>query len=420
MRAALASLVLLGAAACARRELMPTPSLYVDSDPFASLPEERRTVDLPVLYVTDRERTGDPVPYGAGRSRSAAFGTCLVRFGDRLSWDDLAAASRRAERRDPVPLSLIDVHERGRWPETPYPLRVEEGRVMLDPSIVKARERSILAFQDLLREHLRASPRKEVLLFIHGYNNDFEDPALVLGQIAHFLGREFVPLLYSWPAGASGLLRGYTQDRESGEFTIFHLKELFRALAGCEDVKRVHVIAHSRGTDVATTALREFHLELGRKVDERDPKLGTLILAAPDLDEQVITQRLGAEGLVFAARRTVIYLSSKDSALGIASWLFRSAGRLGGLRMEEVDPRQIERLESMPTLQVVDAQVGGYGSGHDYFYAHPAVSSDLILLLRYGLDPGPGRPLTMTRGAYWTLRDGYPSSRSGRAAIGSP
>lgn len=387
---------------------METPRVYARSaaDPFASLPAELRTPDLALIYVTDRERT--ETGYGSGRSLSAAFGEVRVSFGDGLRWDELASLSRSAERNVPVPLRLGDVQERGRWPETPYPLRVEEGRLEVDPAVVGAKARAVRGFHALLREHLRARPRKEALLYVHGYNNDFQDPALVLGQIAHFLGREFVTVLYSWPAGSGGLLRGYTRDRESGEFTIFHLKETMRALIDCEDLDRVHVLAHSRGADVATTALRELYLERGARAN--GAKLGTLILAAPDLDEQVIRQRLGAEGLLFAARRTVIYLTSNDSALGMASWLFRGAGRLGGLRMEDVDPRVLERLRAWPRVQVVDTQA----EGHDYFYSDPEVSSDLIRLLRWRLDPGPGRPLEQARGAYWTLPRGAPEDEKAR------
>jgi esterase/lipase superfamily enzyme len=389
---------------------MPTPRLYLDgaADPFASVPAPLRTADVELIYVTDRARDGER--YGAGRSRSAAYGTCAARIGDGLSWESLVALSRSAEREVPVGLSIVDIRERGRWPETPYPLRVRDGRVELDPSVVDARERAMKDFQELLRSRLRTSPRKEVLIFVHGYNNEFEYPAMVLGQVAHFLGREFVPILYSWPAGSGGLLRGYTADRESGEFTVYHLKELLKTLAACEELKGAHFLAHSRGTDIATTALREMLLESGKRVNERDPKLKTLILAAPDLDAQVITQRLGAEGLVYAPGRTVLYTSSSDGALGLAAWLFRSVARLGAVRTEDLDPAVVEQLRRYPKLQVVDAQVTGYGSGHDYFFAHPAVSSDLILLLREGLDPGPRRPLTLNSRACWTLDDDYPGS----------
>ena len=47
--------------------------------------------------------------------------------------------------------------------------------------------------------------------------------------------------------------------------------------------------------------------------------------------------------------------------------------------------------------------------GHSYFHDSPAVSSDLILTLRDGCDPGAqnGRPLTPIDTGFWALDDGY-------------
>ena len=70
---------------------------------------------------------------------------------------------------------------------------------------------------------LDLSPGKEVYFYIHGYNNDFEDAAFAAAELWHFAGREGVPIFYTWPAGAPGP-SGYIYDRESGEFTLNHLK----------------------------------------------------------------------------------------------------------------------------------------------------------------------------------------------------
>ena len=42
---------------------------------------------------------------------------------------------------------------------------------------------------------------------------------------------------------------------------MFHLRRSLRFLAGCEDVEKIHLIAHSRGADATMSALRELHLE---------------------------------------------------------------------------------------------------------------------------------------------------------------
>ncbi len=45
-----------------------------------------------------------------------------------------------------------------------------------------------------------------------------------------------------------------------------------------------------------------------------------------------------------------------------------------------------------------------------YFHSNPAASSDLILLLRYGLAPGAenGRPLESVAPGFWLIKLEYP------------
>ena len=193
-------------------------------------------------------------------------------------------------------------------------------------------------------------------LFVHGYNNTFENGVTTIAQIWHFLGREGVALTYSWPAGRGGL-RGYFTDRESGEFTIFHLKQFLRDIVASPDVERLDIIGHSRGTDVVLTAMRELYLEAkGRERDNNDLwKVGNLVLAAPDVDMEVFSQRVGAEGLFALPHRFTVYLSDHDRAIGLSTWLFGSVRRLGRLRKSDLSEEQRARLAEMQNLHLVDA-----------------------------------------------------------------
>ena len=61
-------------------------------------------------------------------------------------------------------------------------------------------------------------------------------------------------------------------------------------------------------------------------------------------------------------------------------------------------------------VEIIDARISQVGSfGHDYFHSSPAVSSDLILLIRYGLLPGPERPLSADPKGFWYIDDHYPN-----------
>ena len=71
-------------------------------------------------------------------------------------------------------------------------------------------------------------------------------------------------------------------------------------------------------------------------------------------------------------------------------------------------------------LQLIQANVSGFTQNqHDYFYRHPAVSSDLLLVLAGHFEPGAahGRPLEPLAGGAWRLGNGYlspPSASAGR------
>ena len=163
---------------------------------------------------------------------------------------------------------------------------------------------------------------------------------LVIAELWHFLGRQGVPILYTWPAGSGGGLRGYTHDRESGEFTIFHLKQFLRLLAATPELEELHLIAHSRGTDVLTSAVRELYIETrAAGHDFRTVyRIKNVVLAAADLDLEVVSQRLAAEYVGLGTERTTIYVSDVDRAIGFSNLLFTSlsphwpaaSGRLDG------------------------------------------------------------------------------------------
>lgn len=400
--------------------LAASPRIYTTSkeNPYASVDPAMRTVEVPLLYATDRKPEEGAAEsdrkYTYERDRSLAFGVCHVRFGEALSWDDVVNATLASERKLTIEVTLAKTEELGKVPESGYEFNKEGGvlhTIPADEKAVAVAERRML---EMVEDRLAAASRKDIFVFVHGYANSFESAAFTLAQVWHFLGREGVPFLYSWPAGSGGLLRGYTYDRESGEYTVFHLKRTLRLLSRAKGLNKIHVIAHSRGTDVFLTALRELFLEDGRKVRGQclAQHLGTVVLAAPDLDFDVVTSRVIFEGLLLVPDRLVVYVSESDRAIGISGWLFSSLKRLGQLRSADLPPEALDRLKEYTHVEVIDARVTGHGSwGHDYFYAHPAVSSDLILLLRYGKEAGVpgGRPLRREENSFWILENGYPA-----------
>lgn len=408
-------------------QLMPTPNLYADGlvDPFLQVPAALRTNSVDVLYLTDRQPEED-LPgkrkYGYKRSRSMAFGKSTVQFGENVSWDDLVKASRSRERDVDLTMTVPSVVESGRFLPTPRNIIEMPGSADAQASDQHQKDAEAL-FHKTLAQQMSHTRIKEVYLFVHGFANTFEDGVTTIAQLWHFFGREGVPVAYTWPAGSPGVL-AYMYDRESSEFTVFHLKQALKLIAACPEVQKVHILCHSRGTDVVSSAVRELHLELagttGNVLTTRAAlKLGTVVLAAPDMDLDVTIQRIATARVGRVAERIVMYVHKNDKALTLSNWLFSGLTRLGEIRSDMFAPEEIHALRVTGAPQIIEARVSSSGAfGHDYFHSNPAVSSDLILLMRYGFSAGPGsgRPLNVNQEGFWVIEDGYPRAPKNHAA----
>lgn len=404
---------------------------------FARVPEPLRTPEIPVVYVTDREATtsnGRGPVYTHRRSQTMSYGIAHVSPGKGATWEQLVEDSVGPTRSRTYASRVVRVEELGTFSPTVKFLEPVDGR-LAPRAEAKARFAAECArLDDVLARFLDHSDRKEAVVFIHGYNNTFDDAVIRLAEAWHFSGRQGVPIVYTWPAGSGGL-KGYAYDRESGEFTIVHLKLLLAALATNDRIERVHIVSHSRGTDVAVTTLRELHAEcrgmlrtgalqslLAEKragltagpatpggLSTRDVlKIETLVLAAPDLDLDVFAQRFFGENLLEAANRTVVYFSEGDQAIDLADWLFRSRRRVGAMRLDDFTPETRAIVPLLGHLELINCRVTGYTT-HSYVMQHPAALSDLILLLRNARSPGAesGRPLSSPFPGVWELDNSY-------------
>ncbi len=403
----LALLVLLSGCSTTRT-MIPIPSLYTETATplFDELAPALKGNRLSILYATDRlpeqQKSEKPTSYGSQRSPSGALGVAEVRI------ENGAAQSKQGAR----PAIVIEsVEELVRFPATPYLYRVgDRGRIEIEPGVAAELEQTKAQAREEILKRLALTPRKEVFLDVHGVGTAFDDAVLSLAEFWHFMGREGIPIAYTWPAGSKGLIF-YTVDRESGEFTVLHLKQLLRFLAETPEIERIHITAHSRGTDVALTALRELVIEARAKgLDPRKVlKIENLVLAAADMDVEVEMQRVVGEAMGPAFGRVTIYTNAEDRALAVAKSLFSSRQRLGTLTPSELTERQREFVRRSANLDVIVYQGSGGGFFKHGYYDDPAVSSDVVMLLRYGWRPGEGerRGLERLEENIWRLDDAY-------------
>ncbi|MFK7777289.1 MAG: alpha/beta hydrolase, partial [Gimesia sp.] len=96
----------------------------------------------------------------------------------------------------------------------------------------------------------------EAFIFIHGYNNSFEDAARRTAQIAHDLKFKGAPLMYSWPSKSKGTLRAYKEDGRTAQWCDENVTLFIESIARQSGARKIHLIAHSMGNRVLSRALK--------------------------------------------------------------------------------------------------------------------------------------------------------------------
>lgn len=410
------------------RELMPTPALYhlpTAEAIFAEVPEERRSDHVDLLFITDRAPDTGPeaeLPYGEERSRSLAFGSAQVSLRPEMSWEELKRQSLSDPRKQPIELKLARVKELGSYPTEPYSVQVTAQGVKRDPAILEQHELAEAKLKSEIHKRLRTAPSREVVLYVHGFNETFATAAYTAAELCHFLGRMDVCSFFTWPASSTGgPLTSYISTTESSQYSVGHLKKAIRTLAQTPGVEGLHLLAHSRGTALLLSAARELYLEtvaFGESPAEA-LKLKNIVMLSPDVDVDVASQQLEivASDPDFATRwhsavlpkfiegRFTVYASPGDKALRLSEILFRSRSRVGQLSPEDIPPRVQEFFSKVGNVDVIvyeGERTDRYG--HSYFASNPQVSADLIELIRNGTPPGaPGRPLVRSGKIAWVF-----------------
>jgi esterase/lipase superfamily enzyme len=175
----------------------------------------------------------------------------------------------------------------------------------------------------------KATGRSRVLVFVHGFNNKFDDAVYRFAQIVHDAKAPGIPVLFSWPSRGEINLRAYTYDRESANYSRDALAQLLETLAANSNVKEINVLAHSMGNWVTLEALRRMATRTGKI----GAKIKNVLLVAPDVDVDVFRTEMAGMGT--ARPRFSLFLSQDDQALKLSKAIWGGVSRLG-----EIDPTQ--------------------------------------------------------------------------------
>lgn len=293
-----AALVMVLLTGCAAR---PPADVLV---PIANAPSYTAKADMLVATTRERGTTADPEAFSSRRARKLNF-----------------AALRVSIPRD---------HTAGEieWPDAGTPDAAKDfvttERDSLDMS----------GFLDRIRSNAqRGGPETHsVLVFVHGYNNLYQESVFRFAQIIHDGKFGGTNVLFSWPSRGETQL--YLADRESVVYSRDYLEEALQKIASLPEVHEINILGHSMGSALVMETLRQAKF---KGHGNFNGKLNNVIIASPDIDVEVFQTQLDAIGRM--RQPLTVLISSDDAALKLSRFLAGGVDRVGVVSAD--DPRVI-------------------------------------------------------------------------------
>ncbi len=335
--------------------------------------------EVEIFYATDRARTGDPDPetfYGWGRGE--------LELGQAI-------------------VTIPDTHTKGAV-EAPSIWKLEFGpnpakHVMLKSVTPVETDAYFAAMNDRLEKR----DRKEILVFIHGYNVAFEPAAKRAAQLSYDMNYDGLPVLYSWPS--AGSTTGYISDTAVVELSGRRLWGFLEDLVARSGAQTIHIVAHSMGNRALTDALELMSVSHGLTAESK-PIFGQVVFAAPDVDAGLFAKMI--ETIRPIARRLTLYASKED-------WALASSRRLHGNA-----PRAGQGGEFVLVSDYVDSvdmsELGEDMLSHSYFADDSSALADMMSLFWHNTAPDRRCGLQQSASAaalpYWIYKRGKCQSQT--------
>lgn len=198
-----------------------------------------------------------------------------------------------------------------------------------------------------------------VLLFVHGYNNTFDQGAGLAARLSYLM--EPAPhetIYYSWPSAAKVL--GYPQDQKNAELSAVNLVKVLDALSNGPNPPKIVLAAHSMGSYALTTALYLWAL----MHPTRQHVFGEMVLFAGDVDAALWNAR--KDDIARVVDHIAFYTNANDQALHMSTCV-----------MGDSRPRIGQITSWLPPVAGFDATkvASSDGFGHGYLVGSTTVAS---------------------------------------------
>ena len=386
--------------------LMPTPAALQtgEHDPFAVNPDQDQTNRVVVAYATNRMGVGseDVRKYITLFDRNLRLGTAQVRIGSETeTWLDIYGLSTINKRKGEIALELEDTKELAELDS--------------DDPIEELSPEARLFFEEL-NQALDRTLDKDLILYVHGANNNFYRASAQAAQFHHFTGRNTVVLFYSWPS-AESFLR-YAVDVNNARRTVPVFSRLLELLGRYSRARYIDILAYSAGAQVVSPALallRENHA--GENIEELKQRLrlGEIYFAAPDVDFRAFLENLAT--YIDLPQNVTLTVNPDDTVLAIAA-MHHNVSRAGSPDPDELSAEEtrwvMDASKKLPfdILWITSETIPDMNKGsHSFWYSHPWVSTDVLVQFLFQARPadrGLAEYEGEKGGRVWYFPEDYP------------
>nr|WP_290428692.1 alpha/beta hydrolase [Defluviimonas salinarum] len=239
---------------------------------------------------------------------------------------------------------------------------------IVEPSVYASDRAFIAAIEAELRK--RPPGDRDILLFVHGFNNTASDALLRVGQFVEDTGFTGVPVLFTW--ASAGKATRYVYDLNSALVARPKLIETADIL-GRTHAEGFDLFAHSMGTFLTMEAIVD-RAQKGQF--NRTGRLQYVILASPDIDLDLFRtqmRQLGPDPGNF-----FVLLSKDDVALKASRRLAGGVPRVGAADAEALSELGVTAID----LSAIEDSASGSHSKY-------AGSPEVVQLIGQGLNNNP-------------------------------
>jgi len=167
-------------------------------------------------------------------------------------------------------------------------------------------------FVEQLRELVAASPRRSLMIVVHGFRDRFSSALRKTVFVGHILDINSPVMVFDWPGDQGSSLRGYRRARKIATESGAELAKTIELIVNDVKPEKLWLIANSMGGQVVADA---FSLLYQRpEFADAEIEIEDVILTAPDVSQDEFDNQFKKE-ITSLTRNLTVYVSSNDRAL---------------------------------------------------------------------------------------------------------